>query len=900
MPQTLDIYIEKAGLTSKDKLAEALLERYGNLDWHVKARSLAAKIGLINKGDTGWWQKRPTLAEALAEFLEVPLEDLGIHPKETGDLLRFPEFPELPPLDLARELPCDLGRPVSLSDDPSCEEANLWLGQGEQTTMVRQPASGVHWLHFPPGRGVDLFWAQLLRQGKYETRRAHTIQVARESLRRPRHLILRIDADGGDADLHTLASMHKDMALLIVAPHAAPLRPNPGPINTLYLWERHNGPLDARRELDLTAAPFEQMRTFEWQLHPDWIERLLMWMERRLAAHQVDSLFTAEDISQWLDNFSYVRQHIEGPGDLLHLSSLLHRTAPRSWPNNKTKDAGRTLLRTLLRTTESAETALKQLCLAAWNDAEAPWGTPTPLGRWEAIADAQAGIPPEKLKALIEAEDREKREKIASQLRRSRSRIDLTALTKTRLLAPEQGEAYSLRPRFMAWLLARDYVIDSMTKGPLESWALNCFDPSRRLVVDAALDALTPDDLIGIAGKLPESLSGDAVGIAAAEALFYAIGRIKEEKEKLKTDLLAIAPRLLNCLDGDNAPDLPEPWSREIREEAAQLEWIATCWAWSLLPPPEELPERIQNSWLFPGWAIDLDSAKDWALVETLIDDKASLTDASIQPLLQRAEELVERLAQPPATPPAPLHPFLIAAGAKGRWPIEPDWWNGTFDIDWQEGRLSQLVEGIPEELLPRLLGSLIDHVAIAFQTKSSSYMRFVFSPLRRAILRKLPSGTLGTAFTNEQIRILISTPESLPPKLRSEVLELLRSSSSHNASMIAKLINLSTEADTLALLSWLETDHWKVAAQRIWLLTPHQAKSIVSNTKEDEPQRARALLLTCPDLSYSLPLIRENCTIFDHNELKTWVRRLLPYAGIHSRELMDVLNRHKQETIKS
>lgn len=887
MPQLLDIYIEKAGIASKDKLAEALLKRYEGLNWRLKPRSLSAKLGLIDKGDTSWWQKRPAFAEALAEFIEVPLEDLGIHPKETGEVHRFPEFPELSPLDLTRESPCDLGRAISLRNDSSGDEIDLWLGLGPASVMVKQPPSGVYWLHIPPGRGADLFWVHLQHRSKYESRRSSTIQDAQGILKRPRHLILRIDADGGDQDVRTLATMHQDMALLIVAPHAAPLRPTPDIINTTYLWERYNGPLDARREFDLTAGAFEQIRTFEWQLHPDWIERLLSWIERRLAAHQVDSLFTAKDISQWLDRFPNVRRHLEGPGDLLHLSSLLHRTAPRMWPKNETKDAGRKLLHALMRTSESAESALRQLCLASWNDAESTWGTPTPLGRWEAIADAQAGIPPDKLKALIEAEDRTTREKIASQLRSPQSSIDITALTKTGLLAPDQSQAYSLRPRFMPWLLARDHVIDSMIKGALESWALYAFDPSRRLVVDAALDALTPDDLIGIGRKLPESLAGDAAGIAAAEALFYAIGRMKKEKAEFDTELLTIAPRLLNCLDSDNSPELPQPWSRETREEAAQLEWIATCWAWSLLTRPEGLPARLQNSWLFPGWAIDLDNAEDWGLAEMLIDDKANHADASIQRILKLAEALVDRLEQPPATPPAPLLPFLIAVGAKGRWPIKPDWWNGTLDRDWKEKCLIRLVDGIPQDLLPRLLGSLIDHVAIALQKNEASYMNFLLSPLRRAILRNLPTGTLETDFTKEQIRILLTTPEALPPGLRSEALALLHLSPTHNARMISKLINLIREEDTPALVPWLETDHWKVAAQRLWQLTPHLAKSIVSNTRKDEPLRVRALLLTCPDLSYSIPLIRDNIGLFSQDELKILAREIIPFAGIHSRDLM-------------
>ncbi|MCC2638231.1 MAG: hypothetical protein K0Q68_1950 [Moraxellaceae bacterium] len=899
MPKLLDIHKKKRGFSSDRKLATALLDKHGDLNWGTKqAPSLAVRLGLINKGATDWWHNRPDLAKALADLLDTSPEDLGIHPQEAGDFHRFPEFPELAPLDLARELPCDLGRPVSRRDGNLGEEFEPWLGQGPASITVKQPASGVHWLHFPPGRGADLFWAHLHRHSKYESRRANTIHDAHELLMSPRHLILRIDADGGDPDLHTLAAMHPDMALLIVAPHAAPLRPNPGSIQTLYLWERFNGPLDARREFDLTTDPFEQIRSFEWRLHPDWITRLVTWIEKRANAHQTETLFTAEEILRWLEKFPYLKRQIRGPGDILHLSSLLHSVPSSKWPKATNREAGRKLLQHILPTSTGIQNDYRELSIAAWRSETAEWGAPLPQESWEQLAKAHSDSATEKLNALVDADDRATRVKLAGQLKRSPSRLNLARLTEQKMLLTEAVETYSLRPRFMPWLLARDHVIECMTHQELESWAPQCFDPKRRIVVDAALDALTLDQLLPIGERLPASLAGNAAAIAAAEALFYTIGRRIQKETEIPPALLTLAPRVLNQLDMDNALGLPGPWSRDIREKDAQIEWIATCWEWSLSPRPENLPARFQSSWLFPGWANDLDEADDWESIESLVEKKRDVMEAilkprlqpNLQPILQRAEALTGILAKPPTFPPAPLKPFLIIAGAKGRWHIEPEWWKAVFDSDWIENLVSDKVNQIAEERIPALLGAMLDYVAATYTKSRDISTHFMLSPLRTAILRRLPPESLAHAFSKEQLQILLSLPEALPPALRGQALELMLSSNNYADADFEKLIFLTEEGDAQRLLRCLDTAYWKAAAQRIWQLMPHQAKFTLSNASNENPTTIHALLITCPDLSYSLPLICEHRNIFQNKELQAWARERLPSAGLHSQELMRLL----------
>jgi hypothetical protein len=79
----------------------------------MKPRSLSVKIGLLDKGDTGWWKTYPLWAEALASVLMIEVTDLGLHTGTLTQTVEIREFPEFPPIDLATEDLPNLGRALS-------------------------------------------------------------------------------------------------------------------------------------------------------------------------------------------------------------------------------------------------------------------------------------------------------------------------------------------------------------------------------------------------------------------------------------------------------------------------------------------------------------------------------------------------------------------------------------------------------------------------------------------------------------------------------------------------------------------------------------------------------------------------------------------------------------------
>ena len=95
---------------SDRQLAKTLIADMPDGFWGCQFTALAQRIGELNKGDVAWWLARPLQNQALAEFLELPLKDLGVLAKSSSFVASFPDFPALKPLDLKREAPWLLGQ----------------------------------------------------------------------------------------------------------------------------------------------------------------------------------------------------------------------------------------------------------------------------------------------------------------------------------------------------------------------------------------------------------------------------------------------------------------------------------------------------------------------------------------------------------------------------------------------------------------------------------------------------------------------------------------------------------------------------------------------------------------------------------------------------------------------
>ena len=85
---------------------------------------------------------------------------------------------------------------------------------------------------------------------------------------------------------------------------------------------------------------------------------------------------------------------------------------------------------------------------------------------------------------------------------------------------------------------------------PLTSWALACFDPERRRVVDAALDAVSMEHLAAATERLLQEVADSAVAIGVSEALFMAVGRrILNGKEMIPAALMPVAQSVVDRMN---------------------------------------------------------------------------------------------------------------------------------------------------------------------------------------------------------------------------------------------------------------------------------------------------------------------------------------------------------------
>lgn len=894
MLKPIEKYRKIKEIKSNDALAKELLERYKDLDWGTKERSLGAKLGLIDNGNCGWWLKRPSLSAALAEHLDVSAADLGIHPQETSDIHLFSEFPELPPLRLASEIPCDIGEPFCINDKGELDDMNRWLGKGMTEALLRQPPAGVYWLHFPPGRGVDLFWEYLKRSSKYTCKHSNTIRDAAKDLKSPRHLILRIDSAEKEHDISALATMHPETALLVISPHAAPLRSDDGYIHPFCTWERITSSSQERRKYDLLTASFNSLTAFEWRLHKDWIKRLLVWIERRLQQPtDVDTLFTAEELLEWLTEFPYLNSQLHGPGDLLHLSSLFHKSQRSKRPKANSLEAGNEILKQILPHSTSIRENFHKLTLAAWNSEELSWGNAQSIRRWNTLADASWDDNLIKIDTIVKSSDLPTRKKIARQIKKPEPRINTLLLQDNKFLEVDAGEELTLRPRFLPWLLARDHVIACMTNDGLDSWAFNCFDEKRRLVVDAALDTLKLDQLLPIAAQIPDSLDGNAAAIAAAEALFYSIGRRIDHQTYIPQELLAIATLVLNNLTVDHKISVPRPWSRYIADEIPKLDWISVCWAWSLVPCPDGIPLYLKASWLFPCWASDLDNSNHFDFVNHIIEDKCDIKDKKLKSIFQLAPKIVSKIDKPIAVPPTLLKPFFIAEAAKGKWEIDPDWWVEIFDKKWSDEILIDQITKKNSTLIPTLLlANMLDQTPQWRSENEFSCFMLIMSKLWVTLIERLPAEALVNDLSPQQFELLTAYPESLPPHLVTKALELLLSKPERLRQIANKLI-LVSQVDSLSILfQLLDTNYWRTVGLQIWQLAPHEAQSIIKLPFDLSLNAKRNLIITCPNFEVSAKLMSEFSIMFMDHEVRKWVCDNLPHAGARSQEILDLLER--------
>lgn len=872
---------------SNDKLAKALIDKFPDVGWTLAPRSLAAKIGQLDKGNPTWWLTREKETASLAELLELPLAELGVQSQTSSHLFSFSGFPGLAPLDLTREKSWFLAE-ARLDPEKSVSQfeggvLDHWLEPAVRTSF--RPPSDFEWLYVSDDLERKLLVKGLAVAGNYEVLIIETLVDATDPLRGRKPLVVSVDVDGGEKDLMALVDRPEGAGLLVIAPFMPAVHETTSSSTFFKGWEQRTSSEREGRLLELSSGAFKR---WTWTLLPDWRERLLKGVEERLNHHKTDTHFSVQGVKNWLERFDAHEQWFSTTSDLMHLCQIGHSISEKKLPAPNDPDAGKKLVNLLFKEKLLYKSMqIQQLVQARWNQSELSWRGSLPMESWLSLAPLMTGsIVRNELDAIAQESKQSERKKAVDRVAKMLEAGNPDALLSSGLIKKCVQGNFDFEHPTLAGLLVRDMLMRQIAEEPLASWALACFDFERRLVVDSALDAVSVEHLSAAAERLLQEASDSAVAIGASEALFMAVGRRILDGTVIPPALMPIARSLIERIDLTTAKwVLPELWSRPLGSEDEKLAWITACWAWSLLP---NTSFTMPDNWWFPGWSNSLPEMPYW-LDELWPDEKCEQVSLAWNQFFTVVDEWLKDMDQPMADAPRILRIGCLMKAAHGAWPVDSAWWNELIDCRWAERILLKQLEKAGAGAAARLWQSFL-----VFERNAPTDRWYFFSWVRVWLLQQLRPVDALSLLGEEDRRYLVRVLFTLPPELRAALLESLAPTPPtvrYGGELeFFESFGLSS-APALALFLAHEQFGW-AAAVCMWRWDTGKAMRLLGQKKKLSTLEQNNLLNTCP-ASHVAAVAAVVCVApesFDLTTLAYWARKHLPIAGRHAERLVAII----------
>lgn len=864
--------------TSIDALARQIRATAPQLDW-PQDRSLAVKIGAIDRGETQWWLSRPEQTQTLAELLGLPLADLGLAPAPKKAGFVFSEFPELPALILGEELACHLNEVVNKRDEDRTDELSEWL-EGYRQGPVRNPMTGISWLEVTPGAGLSLLMAKFSALCRFDFVQVGHLHQLAERLQKPSPLVVSISQEPSYQDLIALATARRDKAILVIAPFAFEFESNEPETELYSSWEfqKTEGAQRAVMLLSDTRS-LSGMKQLQMRLLRTWQTRLLNWVEERLKAYGVDTHFSAEGFMRWLETFKGLHVAVDTPGELLGICRFCHRLPETQLPRASNIQAGSALLQCLLGA-NSSQAALAQILIARhYRESETVWGQSMALSQWGRLcAEYPGDASQEELLLIARLPRLAEREQAARDLRATQDGRRVSSLIDCDLLTEQPDGTFQLRPRFVIDLIARDHMLQALVAGPVEAWAAIGYDARRRSVLETALACLELERLMPLAAFLALASTEDPYAVSVSELLFYELAQRMREGVVLESVFAHVSRHVASQFSF-------QPQTRWVNGLADTLDWLSACWEWSLAMPK---PDSIWFlPWLFPGWAEDLGSDPIYLPEKP---DTGKYGNRNIDPAWLKMFEVAGRWARtlesPPAAAPAFTWPHLLVGVARGRWPAQPDWWRQVLKHDWAAQILMFEFPAHSVSGAGGLLASLMDFIAAE---KDLDMMWFSLWPILHRLLSRLSGSEFESVLQGHGRRFFLTHPETLPPQLRKLLLTPSIIRDSDREKQTGKLLSLVESIDILIELA----AEIPQAATRLWAFAPLEAERILLTPGESTASSplCEELVRQCPPIGVSAAIVhmRKNPDA-DWYFLKTWGLSQLKNPGAPTAELLALL----------
>lgn len=888
-----------AEIGSLDAVARALMDHNQQIEWNIKHRSLGAKIGELDKGKVTWWLNNPGKAQALSDFLDISLAELGLRQKSYDHSFVFDDFPELPHLDLKRETPFELGNfildPSQQNPQRTFEERfdlDEWL---KSSASFRSPYE-TSWLYINDELQRNLFSKHLDFIARYNVLFVDTLQDAGEQLKEYKPLIISVRYNGGDSDLLALAMRPDGFGTLVIAPHMLSAEQATSPYED-FSWESVTSNNTQRRLRQLSkSGQYADIKRWIWTPLPDWQHSLINWVGARLRSKEVDTLFSDNEISDWINSFDAHDVWFKESKDVMLLCNMAHNIGERKLPKPNDREAGKKLVQAIFKQEKQTQIyAIKKIAESRWSNTEVSWHGGLSLKEWNAISPADTTTQGEDdLVKIAHGKTLRERNEALELLRLKLLSGNAVALTDSGVIKEISTDSFDFQSRTLANLMVRDLLMKNIINGDL-SWAWACFDNQRRPLIDAVLNSASMDSLTLLVNNLAQVASGAVEEIGVSEALFIAIGKRIASNEIIQPDLIFInlAEKVISRLElfdeeDIRSWDLPAPLSRPIDSESEKLAWINACWSWSLIP---NISITMPPHWLFPGWAEVLpDFVPTW-LTDLWPDETCKKLPKKWEQFFSIVDQLVKDWNDPKPNATKHFTLSMLGKAALGYWSAEEAWWQTIIGCKWAE---IIMLERFRDSGIGAALQLWVSYLSFEKHTnkKFIPFLSCIYSPIRVWMFKQMNVRKALNAIDESDWQYLVSVSETIPPEYKGPLFERLVECSQSKILDWDKIIpklgptiapNLfeQLDNDTLASLPAANLWKWNPEALKIRLIQDN----LSINAK-------RKIIDTCPAVHIATVarFLIDNPSILESSERISWAKQHLASSGSASKYLLELM----------
>lgn len=860
--------LRKKGISQR-KFAEKLWETHAHLFTSLdrKTRSLEARLSSLGKGrQLEWWSKNTAALQVVAKELGVDLGSLGVGRESENSLFRFATFPALPPLNLKREERYHIGIPLLISDTESDQKPWVNLEHWFFGDGVNRTPQKLDWLQIEDEMEFSLVASHLTAASRHSVISVASVKdlfdFHIDKVRHRSPLIVAIDVETDTGQLHLLRDRAQTAPLLAISRHALPTH--------------ESGASQGSENRDAS-----DVNMWRWEFHSSWREKVIVWVEQRLAKYGVKSNTNARELITWLEAFDPEQRWVSHSADVLQLCQLAQAESFSTFEHIDREQNIHALFERVFHINSKHLRLIESVVHKRWNDWHRTWDGELDESGWRAarITNNEFG----------------------------------TLLRAGHVTLGENG--YRLTNPLLSRLVLRQVLSKQIRVSRPNSWWPACYDKSRRPLLDATLGSMSMKGLVEAVGRLnKDRVNKMSEVMGAAEALFVAIGKHLIWESKVPDGIKTVGEIVLSRLA--TAPENNPPWSRPYNTVEQKFEWISSVWVWSLFI---KAPKYAVNSWFLPGWNPQLLPNKfpEWLHPRSSFfrEHMPIPRRESLEYFSDVAYQWSKKLqVAPEGDVPPLLVPALIWRAACGAWPVDLSWWGKLFNDDWCERMLFRLfkTEGAKyESRAARLLWP--SFIAWLTETKkdrertSAVMMRENwqfpscradakrFSPVVHWIAENLNEDDLLGSLRRSGIKLLQEFPQWLLTKHKLLVLRSLITSSPQKLEgfLIRNYFSKFLPDAVEGLVDFLHDQQLGIeAAVGIWSCAPSLADEILQGSGRIDVHARSKLALTCPieQLEAVLIAFQKEPSILPEASRKEWVRYHLPNAGIHAPQLFEIL----------